>query len=214
MKKELGIALVLTFLVLAIGVRALVLFPYPDGNIFMDYSFLYGSGDMLNASSANFSEGIIVGTGIPEVGGAFRFDTSTFEGYNGTSWVVLGTGGGVSDTDCNDGDGKCNLLVYFSNLTSDHTGYNKTNWDASFEYATNGTFVTTSTTTGWDKNEIDDFYINGTRNITGDVTFQEDVHIFDNKRTYQGNTKDFEMYWNGTCQIFNNTVSGTTLALC
>lgn len=75
----------------------------------------YKWGNM-TAVWANLTQGIYIGSGVSAVGGAMRYASNTFSGYNGTDWIALATGG-AADTTCNEAQGYCNLILYTNNLT-------------------------------------------------------------------------------------------------
>lgn len=82
----------------------------------MDYYAEYTSSDPVNASNGTFAGGIIIGSSVTATGGAIKYDSNSLYFYNGTAWVVAGTGGSA-DTNC-DANGECTLIVYFANITS------------------------------------------------------------------------------------------------
>lgn len=69
-------------------------------------------------ANGTFGTGIKIGTGVDGVEGAIRYTSDQLQFYNSSGWQVTGGTGGGADTTCNDVDGKCNLMLYYSN-TSD-----------------------------------------------------------------------------------------------
>jgi hypothetical protein len=211
-------------------------------------------------ANSTFSQGIIIGDWSPTIGGAMKYASNTFSGYNGTDWVVLGIGSGVADTTCNDGDGLCSLVFYHTNLTdasigglnssdwtnvtilesqiSDLTHTTDTDTDTNVSsicgtgnhillqngscvpdtnYLDDTTIADTDTNasacatgelldgdnncvtyTAWDYNEVDDFYTNGSKNMTGSINVSTNI---------TRSVGNINFWW---LQIFVQTVTSTT----